>query len=115
MRSEPVGHSPVSETSCRQSKDNRRQYLAATQLFTGLRYEPWDSLAPHRLITPDVLCGFFQQKRRPVCGGRIVALSNATLFANAGCFRKIKCKHGNAMCKWQRKLGANMSRSKSTL
>ena len=32
------------------------------------------------------------------------AVSNATLFANAGCFRKIKCKHGNAMCKWQRKL-----------
>jgi hypothetical protein len=31
-------------------------------------------------------------------------LSNATLFANAGWFRKIKCKHGNAMCKWQRKL-----------
>src|SRR5271165_1993586 len=31
-------------------------------------------------------------------------VSNATLFANAGCFRKIKCKHGNAMCKWQRKL-----------
>jgi hypothetical protein len=26
-------------------------------------------------------------------------VSNATLFANAGCFRKIKCKHGNAMCK----------------
>src|SRR5208282_6409121 len=35
----------------------------------------------------------------PVC-----KMSNATLFANAGCFRKIKCKHGNAMCKCQRKL-----------
>src|ERR1700757_4700246 len=33
-----------------------------------------------------------------------VEMSNATLFANAGWFRKIKCKHGNAMCKWQRKL-----------
>ena len=32
------------------------------------------------------------------------SVSNATLFANAGWFRKIKCKHGNAMCKWQRKL-----------
>ena|SRR5271166_3720283 len=31
-------------------------------------------------------------------------LVKRTLFANAGCFRKIKCKHGNAMCKWQRKL-----------
>jgi hypothetical protein len=31
-------------------------------------------------------------------------MSNATLFANAGWFRKIKCKPGNAMCKWQRKL-----------
>jgi hypothetical protein len=36
--------------------------------------------------------------------GPLLHVSNATLFANAGCFRKIKCKHGNAMCKWQRKL-----------
>ena len=38
------------------------------------------------------------------CADDPQALSNATLFANAGWFRKIKCKHGNAMCKWQRKL-----------
>ena len=35
---------------------------------------------------------------------RLWVLSNATLFANAGCLRKIKCNHGNAMCKWRRKL-----------
>jgi hypothetical protein len=42
----------------------------------------------------------YEATRRP----RTPQMSNATLFANAGCFRKIKCKHGNAMCKWQRKL-----------
>ena len=41
---------------------------------------------------------------RDGCSHCDLSVSNATLFANAGWFRKIKCKHGNAMCKWQRKL-----------
>jgi hypothetical protein len=31
------------------------------------------------------------------------------IICNAGWFRKIKCKHGNAMCKWQRKLARGTS------
>jgi NADPH:quinone reductase len=81
---------------------DRVAYADALGAYTTVRLYPEDRLT----VIPD-------------------GVSNATLFANAGWFRKIKCKHGSAMCKWQRKLvrrtswraraWANISRSKSTL